>query len=577
MNQPDSVSIAVWTARSKKLLENIGQLLCNIGFNDSGLPQSVFEGDKPLSLVFAGQYSAGKSSILKALTKIDGIAIGAGITTQQTHSYDWNGIEVIDTPGIHTTLRPDHDEISYQAIANADMLVYVVTQELFDDFIGQNFRKLLLEKDKAGEMILIVNKMADIGNTEENQAIKLKDLEQVTKPYSPSQLRTVFIDAESYLDSLKETDEEIVVELRERSNYDTLVATLNAFVRDKAISSRLTTVLYKIFEFLQKALHEYQPSTGDSDIDALEEHLLQERRIISNTQWRIESSVKSIIEEAASQIREKGREIANSIYNYDNETDANEAITSAYNEVDTITATCVDSVTHKLEELSEDCQAELDDFYKTDFSNNLKFRLESKYTNGNPLITRIFKSDILAQASNKILSNTFGANAGANGLKAFSGSNIHNWVLEIGHFFGHSFKPWESVKWVKGINVAGKVLGVFGVVFSLGMQVKEDIDADKRQQEMRNNREELRAGFSNAANEVVKHFNKALSDYLSKNYLPRISEIDLQISEIRSMRIGKSETCKLLESAQSDCKLLIADIHKNFSDESNDADSTQYQ
>ncbi len=348
MNKPDSVSIAVWTARSKKLFESIGLLLCNIGFNDSDLPQSVFEGEKPVSLVFAGPYSAGKSSILKALTKIDDIAIGAGITTQQTHSYDWNGIEVIDTPGIHTTLRPDHDEISYQAIANADMLVYVVTQELFDDFIGQNFRKLLIEKDKAGEMILIVNKMADIGNTEENQAIKLKDLERVTKPYSPSQLRTVFIDAESYLDSLKETDEEIVVKLRARSNYDTIVVTLNAFVHEKAMSSRLTTFLYKIFEILQKALNEYQPSTGDSDIDALEEHLLQERRIVSHTQWRIESTVKSIIEEAASQIREKGRELANSIYNYDNETDANEAIISAYNEVDIITATGIDTLTHKL-------------------------------------------------------------------------------------------------------------------------------------------------------------------------------------------------------------------------------------
>lgn len=572
MNQQDSVSIAVWTAKSKKLLENIRQSLRNIGYDDNGLPQSVFAGDKPVSLVFAGQYSAGKSSILKALTKIDDIGIGAGITTQQTHSYDWNGIEVIDTPGIHTTLRPDHDEISYQAIADADMLVYVVTQELFDDFIGQNFRKLLLEQDKAGEMILIVNKMADIGNTKENREIKMKDLEQVTKPYYPSQLRTVFVDAESYLDSLSETDEEIVVELRERSNYETLVATLNAFVRDKAMSSRLTTVLYKIFEFLQKALLEYQPSTGDSDIDALEEHLLQERRIISNTQWRIESSVKSIIEDAAAQIREKGREIANSIYNYDNETDANDAIMSAHNEVDAITAACVDGVTHKLEELSEDCQAELDNFHKTDFSKNLKFRLESKYASGNPLITRIFKSDVLAQGSNKILSNTVGTNAAANGLKAFTGSNIHQMVLDIGHFFGHSFKPWEALKWVKGINVAGKVLGVVGVVFSLGMQVKDDVDAAKRQREMKNNREELRAGFSNAANEVTSYFGKALGDYLSKNYLPRISGIDSQIAEIRSMRVGKSKACKLLESAQSDCRLLISDIHKNYSEQGIDAE-----
>ncbi len=577
MKPQDSLSIAVWTTKSKKLLESIRQLLHNIGYNDRGLPQSIYEGDKPVSLVFAGQYSAGKSSILKALTKIDGIAVGAGITTQQSHSYDWNGIEVIDTPGIHTTIRPDHDEISYQAIANADMLVYVVTQELFDDFIGQNFRRLLLDKDKAGEMILIVNKMADIGNTKENQEIKLKDLEQVTKPYFPAQLRTVFIDAESYLDSLSETDDEIAAELRERSNYEALVSTLNAFVRDKAMSSRLTTVLYKIFEFLQKALLEYQPSTGDSDIDALEEHLLQERRIISNTQWRIESSVKSIFEDTASQIREKGREIANSIYNYDNETDANDAIIAAYNEVDAITTSCVDSMVHELEELSNDCQAELDDFYKTDFSRNLKFRLESKYAGGNPFITRIFKSDVLAQGSNKIISNTVGTNAAANGLKAFTGSNIHQMVLDIGHFFGHSFKPWEAVKWVKGISVAGKVLGVFGVVFSLGMQVKEDVDADKRQKEMRNNREELRGGFNNAANEVVNYFNKALRDYLSKNYLSRISEIDLQIAEIRKMRIGKSETCKLLEGAQSDCRLLISGIHRNCSIESNAAESVHYE
>lgn len=566
MKEQDSVSIAVWTAKSKKLLENIRDLLDKIGFDRSCLPQEVFEGNKPISLVFAGQYSAGKSTILKTLTGISDIAIGAGITTQKANIYDWNGIKVIDTPGIHTTLRPDHDEISYQAIADADMLVYVVTQELFDDFIGQNFRKLLLEKDKAGEMILIVNKMADIGNTIENQEIKLKDLEKVTTPYTPAQLRTVFVDAESYLDSLSETDAEIANELLERSNYDTLVSTLNDFVQDKGLTSQITTVLYRLFEFLQKALEEYQPSTGDSDIDALEEHLLQERHIISNTQWRIESAVKSIIEDAASQIREKGRDIANSIYDYKNEDDANDAITAAYNEVDSITTTCVDSVTHRITELSEDCQAQLEEFYKSDFSQTLRFRLESRSGKGNPLIDRIFKSDILAQGSSKIITNTAGTNAAANGLKAFTGSNIHQMVLDIGHFFGHSFKPWEAVKWVKGINVAGKILGAFGVVLSIGMQAKDDVDADKREQEMRQGRENLRAGFNNAANEVIKYFNNALGNFLSENYQNRIVEIDSQIAEIRSMRLGKSETCKLLESAQTDCRLLISDIHQSYSD-----------
>ena len=566
MKEQDSVSLCVWMAKSKSLLESVRDLLGKIGFDWSGMPQEVFDGSKPISLVFAGQYSAGKSTILKALTGIPDIAVGAGITTQEAHSYDWNGIEVIDTPGIHTTLRPDHDEISYQAIANADMLVYVVTQELFDDYIGQNFRRLLLEKDKAGEMILIVNKMADIGNTSENQETKLKDLEKVTTPYTPAQLRTVFVDAESYIDSLSESDDEIAKELRARSNYDVLVSTLNAFVRDKGISSQMTTVLYRLFEFLQKALLEYQPSTGDADIDALEEHLLQERHIISNTQWRIESAVKSIFEEAAAQIREKGREVANSIFNYNNEDDANEAITVAYNEVDNITSACVDSVTSRIAALSEDCQEQLDEFYKSDFSQTLKFRLESKNAKGNPLIERIFKSDVLAQGSSKLIANTAGTNAAANGLKAFTGSNVHKMVLDIGHFFGHSFKPWEAVKWVKGINVAGKILGAFGVVLSIGMQAKDDIDTDKREQEMRRSRENLRAGFNNAANEVIKYFNNALGNFLSENYQTRISGIDSQIAEIRTMRLGKSETCKLLESAQTDCRLLISDIHESYSE-----------
>ena len=105
-------------------------------------------GSNAIRLVFAGQYSAGKSSILKMLTGREDIIIDADITTQEVHTYNWQGIEVIDTPGIHTQLRPDHDEISYEAIASADMLVFVITNELFDSYIADHFRKLAIDKDK---------------------------------------------------------------------------------------------------------------------------------------------------------------------------------------------------------------------------------------------------------------------------------------------------------------------------------------------------------------------------------------------------------------------------------------------
>ena len=561
MEQNNTITIAVWLEKSQSLLNKIEKLFKEIDVDTSDLPKSAYDSNNPISLVFAGQYSAGKSTILKALTGIKTIETGEQITTQVAHTYDWNGLRVIDTPGIHTTLRPDHDKISYEAISNADILVYVVTHELFDSYIGQNFRKLLLEKDKAGEMILIVNKMATVGNSIENRNIKLEGLRIVTTPYSPEQLRTCFIDAESYIDSLDEDDEEIVTELVERSNFAGLVNTINGFVREKSISSKLTTSLYKMESVLQRTITQFQPSSGDVDIDALEEHLLQERRILFSSQFKINHRVNAIYQETAISIRDKGRDLANRLYDFSCEDEANHEIEAAYHDVENMSNKCVEDVTATLEELSKDCMAELDEFYNTDFSKELQFRLSEKYKNGNPLVEKLFKSDVLTQGSNKIITNTMGENATATGLKAFSGSNMHQLVLDIGHFFGHSFKPWEAVKWVKGINVAGKVLGVFGVVFSLGIQIKEDVDADNRQQEMRTNREKLRAGFNDAASGLITQFENSLKDFINTNYVSKIESIDNQIDEIRKLRTGKTETCKLLEVAHTECNDLIHAIH----------------
>ena len=556
------VSISDWTQKSELLLPKVKNVLNQVGYKESSLPTSVFDVEKPISIVFVGQYSAGKSTIIKALTGIKDIETGEGIKTLETHSYDWNGIEVVDTPGINTTIRPDHDEISYKAIARADMLVYVITEELFDDFVGQNFRKLLLEKDKAAEMILVVNKMADIGNTEENRLIKLKDMEKVTTPYLPSDLRTVFVDAESYIDSLSEEDPDIAEELKERSNYDQLVETLNEFVADKGISSRLTTVLYKLFDILQGAIPHFQSSTGDDDVDAVEEHMLRERHIISQTSWRIESAVKAIYESAASEIRDKGRYVANDIYDCSDESTAEAMLEKAYSDVNAIASRCEKDVVAKIEELATDCQTQLDEFYNSDFSNSLRFRLDKRKDGGNAFINQILKTDWITQGSSKIIANTTGANAAANGLKAFSGSNAHEWVLNIGHYFGHSFKPWEAVKWVKKINIAGKALGVFGVVFSWGMQAKEDIDEDRRNREIRANREKLRASFNDAANGLVIHYNNAMNDLLNENYRKRIGEIDNKVLDIRALRKNKSDACNLLEATQNECRQLISDIHR---------------
>ncbi len=67
----------------------------------------------------------------------------------------------------------------------------------------------------------------------------------------------------------------------------------------------------------------------------------------------------------------------------------------------------------------------MDKFYNSDFSNTLRFRLGKRKDGGNAIINQFLKTDWIAQGSSKIIANTTVADAAANGLKAFSGSNAH--------------------------------------------------------------------------------------------------------------------------------------------------------
>ena len=45
--------------------------------------------------------------------------------------------------------------------AAADLIVFVCTVEVFSKGLGAHFRKLLIEKGKGNEMMLVFNKMED--------------------------------------------------------------------------------------------------------------------------------------------------------------------------------------------------------------------------------------------------------------------------------------------------------------------------------------------------------------------------------------------------------------------------------
>lgn len=558
------LKIAGFAQRSTELKEKARAALISAGV------EMQFRDNKSdaIRLVFAGQYSAGKSSILKMLTGRADIAIGADITTQQAHTYDWNGIEVVDTPGIHTQLRPDHDEISYEAIASADMLVFVVTNELFDSYMAEHFRKLAIDKDKAGEMILVVNKMDRTaeGNTGEQQNIIREDLKKVLEPYTPEQLNLSFLDAESYLESVEERSEdpELADELVARSGYAQFIDTLNRFVEEKSIPSKLTTELYVIDDRLEKAIKELQPKSSDADIDALEENFMQQRHLLIEARGRMQQEVKDIYTTAAAQIRDIGLDAANLLVEGCKQDEVEDELQKSIRKAEDIIEKCQSDAIEVIDARLNEMGQQLEVIENSEFSRELKSRLYGKFEGLPEGIKKIITNagPGFQKAGQAVLNNAYKAGTqGGLKLTNFSGSTIHQMVLKVGHGIGFKFKPWQAIKITKGIAIGGQVLSALGVGFSVFMQIKADQDEERIREDLKNNRQNIRSQFNVAANELEDYARQYIKDNVNRPLETSIATIDGNIQEIRNTRLNRSAACRQLEDLQKECRLLIQDIH----------------
>ncbi|MBQ7493776.1 MAG: GTP-binding protein, partial [Selenomonadaceae bacterium] len=252
----EKFQLSQFTREGAKLLRDVTDEFNRLGVDTSRLPKTFPDDSGKIKLVFVGQFSAGKSSLIKMLTGED-VEIGAAITTQTATAYDWNGLEIIDTPGIHTELRPDHDAITYEQINHAALLIFVITNEGFSQRMGDHFRELAINQKRAANMVLVVNKMdrTALGNVPEQQQIIYADLKKVTTPYDPKDLFLSFTDTESYFKALAESDERRKNRRLERSGHETFITNLNRFVAEKGVLQKINLPLNTIADILRSLLN----------------------------------------------------------------------------------------------------------------------------------------------------------------------------------------------------------------------------------------------------------------------------------------------------------------------------------
>lgn len=539
------------------------------------VPQTFVDEDKKVRIVFAGQYSAGKSSILSVLTGQQ-LEVGQGVTTSKCNFLDWNGIEFVDTPGIHTQKRPDHDDITYNAMSEADLIVFVCTVEGFSEGLGTHFRKLLIEKGKGNEMMLVFNKMEDsiYGNTKDGQEEFFKcDVKPVISPeFTAEDLYVTYIDTYSYQDSL-EADAEDKAQLLEMSGFSNLFKNINKFIEKKKVLGKCTTSLYKLEQILSEALTEFK--TGDVCIDGSLNLLNQQRKALFEAKEHIKTESYNIIRRNTQDVRNWGYEIANQLSSSDNEKDVNERLLEKYKETDSVYGKAVKQLEEVIQLENDSLQKFAKKLENSEFAGVLKSAIERKVEDIKMSKNTASKLGQVAQQAGeagKWLSKfATGTNASTGWeaifkLGTYSGSDAHQVVLKVGHFFGHKFKPWEAVKTAAKIGKFGKILGVGGALVGVGLQFWQDHQEKKVEQQLIAYRSDIRNTFSEAANVIDMRFDKDTQIWVEDNLQPKINEIDSQIKEIEDMQNIKDKEFVLYSQLLQRTRMLINEIQNSITD-----------
>lgn len=115
---------------------------------------------KDFSIVLYGRTMAGKSTLMEVLTHGDGKSIGKGAqrTTTDVRSYYWNGLKIIDVPGVCSFESEEDDKVAFEAAKTADLVLFLLT----DDAPQEGEARALAQIRRIGKPVLgIVNvKMA---------------------------------------------------------------------------------------------------------------------------------------------------------------------------------------------------------------------------------------------------------------------------------------------------------------------------------------------------------------------------------------------------------------------------------
>ena len=596
----EEFQLSKFTKEGAQLLREVTEEFNRLGVDSSRLPKTFPDDGGKIKLVFIGQYSAGKSSIIKMLTGED-VAIGAAITTQDSTPYEWNGLEIIDTPGIHTELRPDHDEITYEQINHAALLIFVITNEGFSQRMGDHFRTLAIDQKRAANMVLVVNKMdrTALGNVPEQQKVIYEDLKKVTEPYDPKELYVSFVDTASYFKAMEETDERRRKRRLERSGREIFIDNLNQFVEDKG-------VLQKINQPLNTIAAEIRNASGGSsdkekaDMAAYVDTVRHGKKILLDAKRECLEDIDGIIANFKTDISRRGRDTADSLSFKEEERKADERkLADAQERVKASAEECAQKISDRIKTFAEQSDENLKTYessayvqqVQTNVLNNLNVQGSSGFVQGGAAVLGTggaMAGALIAQQGAQFaaqfaqvavtpLGNVVGGAVGfgtsifAEGLLAgtdagflsgFIGKGAGELVKSIPIF---KAEPTMMNRIAQAFTGNGsKIFGGFmagaAALLSLFMLWRDNKKAEELDRALRQKRQEVMNGFNDLAEDTGRDLLNSVRSFMAQNVEPIVAAFDEKIKAVEAVKANEKIKSEKLSELLNQTENLIAEI-----------------
>ena len=437
----------------------------------------------------------------------------------------------MDTPGILAGKVESHDESTKAALKECDLIFYVLTSQLFDDVLFNNFIDLAYNQHFADKMFIVVNKMGmesgEFDQLVDNYTISLEKIFS-ERGYELKNFPLAFIDAADYMDGIDKNDNEFV----QLSNFEHFIDMLNVFVARKGMIKKQFDTPVRVYQsYLKNIAVTAVDKTLSDKYNQFEQKL---RYRLSELKRDTRNVLSSFVSTALSEVISLSNDIGaidETEWKSKQEALNSELQNNISNTSAEIEKTINDNYERLMNEVNDFCSKDSLVKYSEEIDRKLASPTISIEEHKN-LSMQKKALDLLKQGGVQIGKMAPNVTKFTGGIGQASGSALHKMVLDVGHFFGKSFGPWQAVRWASNIAKVAKFgIPVVSAGIEIWMQFREDSKENKRLEQIKSAKNQFVSTYQEEINKVAEQFEKYLLQVFG-NYTNKLEEINHSKTEL---------------------------------------------